>query len=291
MLNDVYANEIGDGRTSDAEGDGYKCVHSFKDGMKEMELEHLCFNANKIESGVDVDDNDAFVCEVMDASVQSRLYGAPPGWSPPSAPIDAIPRVNTTKGEPLFEDVNNPGGWSKYTFRPTFEPRGGKYTCDAMPAGAVPVPINAVMGKREEGGYEFFYQGWKQENPTRENCRFGASRENIFPSDRDVKLDVTFMKKMGLTKQWMLECNALFFYQFILPIIDLTMSGIDGDTRMGYYKDVARNTNMYAFGVKNWGGTRGHVFRPTSAEELLVWDGIVCCNINTNIAESWMMIG
>jgi hypothetical protein len=36
-----------------------------------------------------------------------------------------------------------------------FEPRGGKYICHAMPAGAV--PSNAVMGKREEGEYEFFY--------------------------------------------------------------------------------------------------------------------------------------
>jgi hypothetical protein len=67
------------------------------------------------------------------------------------------------------------------------------------------------------------------------------------------------------------------------------MSGINGDTRMGYYKDVARNTNMYAFGVKNSGGTRRHVFCLTTAEELLVWDGIVCRNINTNIAESLMM--
>jgi hypothetical protein len=67
------------------------------------------------------------------------------------------------------------------------------------------------------------------------------------------------------------------------------MSGIDGDTRMGYYEDVVRNTNMYAFGVKIRGGTSGHVFCPTTAEELLVWDGIVCCNINTHIAESWMM--
>jgi hypothetical protein len=57
-----------------------------------------------------------------------------------------------------------------------FEPRDGKYICHAMPAGTVPVPINAVMGKREEGGCEFFYQGWKEENPTRENCRFGATR-------------------------------------------------------------------------------------------------------------------
>jgi hypothetical protein len=64
------------------------------------------------------------------------------------------------------------------------------------------------------------------------------------------------------------------------------MSGIDGDTRIEYYEDVARYTNMYAFGVKNGGGTHGHVFHPTTAEELLVWDGIVCCNINTNIAES-----
>ncbi len=82
-----------------------------------------------------------------------------------------------------------------------------------MPAGAVPVPINAVMGKREEDGYEIFYQGWKQENPKRENCRFGATREELFPTDRDVKLDVTFPKKMGLSKQRMEQCNALFFYQ------------------------------------------------------------------------------
>jgi hypothetical protein len=87
----------------------------------------------------------------------------------------------------------------------------------------------------------------------------------------------------------MLECNALSFYQLILPIVDPAMSGIDGDTRMGYYKDVARNTNIYAFGVKNRGETREHDFCPTSAEESLVWDGVVCRNINTNIAESWMM--
>ncbi len=80
----------------------YKCVISFKDGMKEVELECLCYDANEIESGVEVDDNDAFVCEVTDDSVQSRLYGAPPGWSPPYAPNDWSPMVNTNKEEPLF---------------------------------------------------------------------------------------------------------------------------------------------------------------------------------------------
>ncbi len=90
-----------------------------------MELECLCCDANEIESGVKVDDNDAFVCEVMDESVQSMLYGAPSGWSPPCGQDDWNPTINKNKGEPLFEDVDNPGGWSSYTFRPMFEPRGG----------------------------------------------------------------------------------------------------------------------------------------------------------------------
>jgi hypothetical protein len=61
--------------------------------------------------------------------------------------------------------------------------------------------------------------------------------EDLFPIDRDIKLDVTFLKKMELSKQRMLECNALFFYRLILTIVDPAMSGIDGDTRMGYYED------------------------------------------------------
>jgi hypothetical protein len=78
MLDDNDANEVGDGSTSDAEDEGYECVVSFKDGMKEVELERLCFDANEIESGVEVDDNDAFVCEVKDNSSNSSLYKALP---------------------------------------------------------------------------------------------------------------------------------------------------------------------------------------------------------------------
>jgi hypothetical protein len=67
------------------------------------------------------------------------------------------------------------------------------------------------------------------------------------------------------------------------------MSGINEDPLMEYYEEVAKNTNMYVFGKKNRGGTRGDLFCPTNAEELLVWDGIVCQNLNSNIAESWRM--
>ncbi len=53
-----------------------------------MGLKHLCYDANEIESGIEVDDNDAFVCEVKDNTSNSSLYGAPQGWSAPSAPDD-----------------------------------------------------------------------------------------------------------------------------------------------------------------------------------------------------------
>jgi hypothetical protein len=52
MLDENDANEIDDGGTSDAEGEGYECGVSFKDGMKEVELERLCDDANEIVSGV-----------------------------------------------------------------------------------------------------------------------------------------------------------------------------------------------------------------------------------------------
>jgi hypothetical protein len=106
--------------------------------------------------------------------------------------------------------------------------------CHTMPAGATAVPVDKVTGKRHAGGFKFFYNGWKQENHTRDNCRFCASRDLLFPPDRQVQLDVIYLKKMGLTRKRMLECDALFFNQLLfLPIVDPAMSGINEDPRMG----------------------------------------------------------
>ncbi len=68
-----------DGGTSDAEGNGDKCVICFQDGMKEVDSKCLCFDAHEIESGVEVDDLDSILCEVKDHTSKSRLYGALPG--------------------------------------------------------------------------------------------------------------------------------------------------------------------------------------------------------------------
>ena len=127
-------------------------------------------------------------------------------------------------------------------YRPMFQPKGGQYICHAMSACATAVPVDEATGNRQSGGFEFFYNGWKQENSTRENFRLGASRDLLFPPDRQVQLDVNYLKKMGLTKKRMVECDDLFFYQLLLPIVDPVMSGINEDPRMGYYEEVAKQT-------------------------------------------------
>ncbi len=48
MIDDVDTNDIGDGGLSDAEGNKYNCVLSFKDGMKEVKRECLYYNAGEL---------------------------------------------------------------------------------------------------------------------------------------------------------------------------------------------------------------------------------------------------
>ncbi len=106
MLDRNDANDVGDCGTSDGEGKGYECIVAFQDGMKEVDSKHLCFDAHEIESGVEIDDLNAVVCEVKDVSSKSTLFGALPGWSPPNPPDDWNPTIHVDRGEPLFEDVD-----------------------------------------------------------------------------------------------------------------------------------------------------------------------------------------
>ncbi len=204
----------------------------------------------------------------------------PPNWKSKDVKVD--------KGKPPFAEVDNPGQWSQYTYQPVFQKTTGTYLYHALPSGATAVPINPRTGKREVGGYEFFYQGWTHPEPTKLNHQVGATKENLFPEDGQLLLDGDYLWKMGLTKEGMLQCDALFFYQLLLPIVDCSVSGMVGDLRMGFYEEVARCTNLYAIGIKDCGGTRGHHFTSCTADELLIWDGIVCRNQSNNIAESWM---
>jgi hypothetical protein len=102
-------------------------------------------------------------------------------------PADWVPeRIKVEFAEPeLFVEVDNPGGWGQYTFRPKFhrqakgkEIKKGHYSHHALPTGARPVPADAD-GKREKAGWEFHYQGWS--NVEEAAFRSGATYENPFP--------------------------------------------------------------------------------------------------------------
>lgn len=156
--------------------------------------------------------------------------------------------------------MDNPGGWTNYPFRARFS-KDGKYKWHAMPAGARPCPLNR-NGVRKHGDWEFFYEGWKLEQTLPEAIRNnlpedvtlvskysrgGATRENLFPSDRQGSLDADLLRKLGLTTQRINDQDALFFYQLLLPMVDPKRSGIVDDPRHAYYTIKNQLTNKYAF--------------------------------------------
>jgi hypothetical protein len=69
--------------------------------------------------------------------------------SVPKAPNDWVPKKPKIEtNEPKFVDVDNPGGWDEYTFRPNFltkatkNTKKGTYTHHSLPTGARPVPLD-----------------------------------------------------------------------------------------------------------------------------------------------------
>ncbi len=80
VLHKNDANDVGDGETSDGEGNGYECIVAIQERIKEVDSKCLCFDAHEIESGVQIDNLNAVVCKVKDITSKSTLFGALPGW-------------------------------------------------------------------------------------------------------------------------------------------------------------------------------------------------------------------
>jgi len=105
----------------------------------------------------------------------------------------------------------------------------------------------------------------------------------LHPEGRTGCLDADLLSKLGLTKERMdsekdQAPDALFFYQLLLPIHDMSTggTGIVGDPRKPYYPHIAECTEMHAItNLKTRGSGRGHRFKETSPQELLRWDGVL----------------
>ena len=203
LLNQQDEIEKGDGGDSDIDGEGEDVAMSFIESMVEVEFERENEEGYIIEREVECDDNTAVECATLISNNKTpQLWGAPPNWIPPQMPPNWKPTtINSAWGEPTFDKVDNPGGWSAYTYQPVFNKEKKKYLFHAMPSGATVVPKDTQTGKRELNGYEFFYNGWTHPFPDDTNNRMGATKQNLFPEDRDVQLDKDYLRKMGLTKK------------------------------------------------------------------------------------------
>ena len=211
-------------------------------------------------------------------------YGAPVGWIPPCAPDDWKPNEpKPQKGEPeSFDNVDNPGGWSTYSYQAAFEQKKGKkYVQHQLPTGVVPVPLDED-GKRTCNGWEFHYKGWSLP-PDVPKFRDEATKEDMFPQFRRGSLDQNILSRLGLTKERMADVNndpnALWFYQLLLPIHHINQAKkiepVEDDPRSPFYCEVSKFTNLYAVGELELGCGYGHHFETTSAAELLHWDGVL----------------
>jgi hypothetical protein len=236
------AKENGGGGDSDDEADDFLDHDA---AMVEAIAERQ--EGTEDEEVIDDSDRNSVVLERCPGPlIDIKVPGTPDDWVP-------APRKED-KGQPAFVDVDNPGDWSEYTFRPEFEKSGGRYKSHVLPTGATPVP--QVDNKRELDGWEFHYRGWTGTN----NARNGASREDVFPECRKGCLDTAVLERMGLTEERMQKHDALFFYQLLLPICDPKRSDIDNDPRKPFYSQVESFSNLYAYSI-GLGGSYGHKFQ------------------------------
>ena len=259
--------ELGDGGDSDVEGE---LAEELDDAVKD----------SMMENRVHMDDKE--VIEFSDRNVMNLSPSESEKWKDdlqkyvPSYPDDWVPdEKRIEQGEPaMFNDVDNPGNWSEFIFRPEFESgrnRGGKYKGHFLPTGATPLPVGP-NGKRTINGWEFFYNGWENES---KNGRSNSSSKELFPDSRSGCLDADLLRSLGLNKERMVFGDALFFYQLLLPICNPKKSGIANDPRMAFYSDVTNFSNLYACSIGLLGGQYSHAFKAIRVQELVHFDGVL----------------
>jgi hypothetical protein len=195
---------------------------------------------------------------------------APDTWDP----VDADEKAQA-RGAPSWKSMDNPGEWPEFTYRPKFKKgRNAGYTHYSIPTGARPLAANSE-GKRVIKDWELHYKGWSPGLGEGEGTnRSGASATNLFPAGRKGMLDYSLLKKMGLTKNRIINCDATFFKQLLLPMCDPEKSGIEDDPRLPYYSKVERWSTKYAASIGLL-GSYGHDFKTPTIEELVHWDSCV----------------
>ena len=101
-------------------------------------------------------------------------------------------------GTPSEEDIDNPAGWSTYTFTPTYD-KNNNYLFHSTLTAAKVVPLNED-GKLEVARWEFHFQSWQGDDKIKATySREGASLQNLKSASGMGCLNVNVLKKHGLT--------------------------------------------------------------------------------------------
>ncbi len=253
----------GDGNDSDIEGEEYE-LHELdpNETISDQAVEAVVEEKDGTTVSIHRMSTSGWIDISSEDMTDVKVPKQDPDWSPP-------PR-KASKGEPEFRNIDNPGDWDEFCFRPKFNKGRGSYIGHQLPTGAMPVP-KGEDGKRKEGRWEFHYKGFENEE---KRFRRGATTSNLFPKEMEGSLDGDILKKLGLSKERMQNTDALFFFQLLLPFCDPSKSGVEDDPRIAYYTEVEKFTNASKF-LTGTGVSYGHEWSQTSAAELLCHDGIL----------------
>jgi hypothetical protein len=253
-------------------GDGDSIADAIESAKLEEALEEalrdylLILIKNGGEEVSDIESNRILLKKSL--AVEVSMSSIPSDWTPPIAKAE--------KGEPTFERVDNPGECCpQFTYRPKFQKTGTKnYAYHSLPTGARPV-LADPQGKRVVGDWEFHYEKWNSDeaSPAAHKSRSGETSTNSFPDNPKGQLNYELLKKMNLTKKQIVEGDALFFLQLLLPIGDPKKSGIKNDPHLPYYSEVEHWMQKYATLI-GLGGSYGHSFK-VMVLELLHFDSVV----------------
>ena len=82
------------------------------------------------------------------------------------------------------------------------------------------------------------------------------------------------LKIIGMDKKRVVDCDALFFYQLILPVCNPKKSSVVDNPRLPYYTEVERFTNM-SKAESGFGSSYYHSWKLATATELVHFDGVM----------------
>jgi len=150
---DVAEDEKEEGDTDSIQGN--ERAEELESASEEAFWERVAVLVNK-EDGVENS-----ILAKSELELQKQV-GNPTKLRYPQPPDDWKPtETKREQGEPPFEDVDNPGKWCQFTFRPKFtkpakKGEKGKYSGHELPTGARPVP-KKKESVRESNGWLFMY--------------------------------------------------------------------------------------------------------------------------------------